>query len=336
MSLRISPIARIGIVVSIALALLIWGINFLKGKDLLNKDNDFYAIYDQIGGLTEANSIKINGYKIGHVGKITLMPESNQLLVHLLIRSDIKVPEGSIALIASADLMGTKEIDLIMADSIKTYHESGDTLIAKAEGTLKEQVSIQMLPLKEKAEDLMKSMENALAIVEYIFNEKTRDNLAKSFENIKKTVDNLESTTRNLDTLVVNEKGKLARILSNIESISTNLKNNNEQISNIIKNFSSISDSLARSQIASTINNANNAISQADSIIGKINRGEGSIGQLINNDVLYKNLESSSLNLSKLLDDIQRNPKRYVRFSLFDLGRTVNMVEDKKKEKEKK
>jgi len=132
-----------------------------------------------------------------------------------------------------------------------------------------------------------------------------------------------------------NEKYVLARIFSNIESITNNLKNNNEQINQILNNFSMISDSLQKSNIKNTIQNANTVLLQANSILGKINRGEGSFGLLINNDTLYRNLENASKNLDKLMQDLRENPKRYVRFSLFDFGRTVIIDENGNKIKKR-
>jgi phospholipid/cholesterol/gamma-HCH transport system substrate-binding protein len=175
-----------------------------------------------------------------------------------------------------------------------------------------------------------------MSVIQNIFNENTRENLSKTFASIKLTIENLEHTSFTLDTLMQHEKWVLARIFANIESITNNLKNNNEMLTKIITNFSAVSDSLAKSDIKSTIYNANLALTQANEIIGKINRGEGSLGLLINNDSLYRNLDNASRNLDLLLQDLRENPKRYVRFSLFDFGRTVVVDENGKKVKKSK
>ena len=99
--------------------------------------------------------------------------------------------------------------------------------------------------------------------------------------------------------------------------ITGNLKNNNDNINNIINNFSTISDSLAKAEIPRTFNNINSTINDLANIANKINKGEGTLGLLVNDDKLYNELQKSAADLNKLLEDIKQNPKKYVRFSLF-------------------
>jgi phospholipid/cholesterol/gamma-HCH transport system substrate-binding protein len=232
--------------------------------------------------------------------------------------------------------MGSKGINLKIGNS-NNMLSNGDTIISKIEKDLKEQVSAQMLPLKIKAEDLMVSIEDAIKVVRNIFNKTNTDNIENTLRNLNKTFTTLKHTSTELDSILTNSRGKLDRIFSNVSSITTNLRNNNEQITFILKNLATVSDSLAKSKLLSTINNANRTLAQTDSIMRKINSGEGTIGQLVNNDTLYQNLETASRNLDLLLIDIRENPKRYIHYSLFDFGKTivVNNKDDLKKKKGK-
>jgi len=334
--MKISNEIKIGFISILTIAFCIWGFNFLKGKNILKNTKTYYAVYEKVGGLLESGSILINGYKVGMVEDIYFLPDqSGNLLVRIEIGKKYKIPKKSIAQIYSSDIMGTKAIELLLSDSL-SHHNEGDTLLSNLERNLAEQVSMQMLPLKHKAEDLMKDMQEAVEIVKYIFNESTRDNLSKSFLSIKNTITNLEKTSFTIDTLLLHEKGKLTNFFSNIESISSNLRENNENLTHIIDNFSAISDSIAKSEITSTIYNANLTLSQANEIVNKINKGEGSIGLLLNNDTLYYNMVDASMNLGKLLKDIRLNPKKYIHFSVFDIGRTVSIAEEKDKKNKKK
>lgn len=333
MKLSFSKYTSIGLVVIIAIIGLVWGFNFLKGKNLFVKENIYYSVYDRIDGLVESSPVVLNGLKIGQVRNIQFHSDnSGRIVVEFAIKQDIQLRDSTVAQIASIDLMGTKSVELIQGGSTK-FHEKGDTLFSSLEQSIKDQVSIQMLPLKVKAEELMLSLDSVLVVFQYIFNESTRDNISNTFASIKMTIKNLENTSIALDTLMQNEKSKLSRIFSNIELISSNLRNNNEQITLILNNFANISDTIAKADIGKTINGANKAISDIDLILGKINRGEGTLGMLANNDTLYNNLEDATYNLNKLLIDIEKNPKRYAHFSLFDFGRTT--VEKDKNENKK-
>lgn len=312
----------------------------MKGKRFFKDPFYYYVIYNKIDGLELSSPVVINGMKVGKVREINFMPNRKGLLI---VRFDLEkkfdIPDSTIAQIYSMDIMGTKAIQLSLGKS-KKMHNVGDTLISSMELDLKDAVSAQVLPLKIKAEGLILAVDSILQVIKYIFNENTRDNMKQSFESIKLTVANLESTSKNLDTLVTSERGKLSRIFSNIESISFNLKTNNDKITNILNNFSSLSDTLVKSNIKNVILNADRILSKTNKIIEDINNGKGTIGMLINNDSLYRNLENASNNLNKLVFDINENPKRYVHFSIFDRGRTYLIKDkgelDKLKKKEKK
>jgi phospholipid/cholesterol/gamma-HCH transport system substrate-binding protein len=335
MAIKISNEVKIGFLVLITIGIVIWGFQFLKGKNLFENRSTYFVIYDRVDGMGESSPVLINGLKVGIVTDISFLHDSlNRIIVKMLVDKGYQIPDSSVAEIYSADLMGSKAIRLNLTH-LKKYYKSGDTLFSKIEQDLKSQVSTQMLPLKTKAEELMLSIDSVMSVIQNIFNENTRDNLSKTFASIKETISNLERTSISLDTLMQNEKYVLTRIFANIESITSNLKNNNEKIAVIIENFSMISDSLQKANIKQTILNANNALIQANSILGKINRGEGSFGMLINNDTLYRNLENASRNLDRLMQDLRENPKRYLHFSLFDFGRTTIVDENGNKVKKR-
>lgn len=327
---------KIGAIISLIIFGLFWGVNFLKGKGVFDNDKILYVVYDRIDGLGVANPVLINGFTVGQVRDIRFLPDtSGRLIVEIAIKDNYRIPGKSVARIFSSDLMGTKAIELIFGDG-NYLQQSGDTLIADFEGSLQELVSIQMLPLKNKAEDLMKQMEEAIEIVNYVFNEDTREDIMSSFKNIKITFENLENSSSNLDSIVNDGKNKMENILTNIESITQNLNKNNELISNTLINLSNISDSIAQSNLKQAINETYTVLAQLNEITTKINNSEGSLGLLLNNDTLYNNLEDVTYNLNRLLEDLRNNPKRYVHFSAFNTGKTVYVDDNPTDSKNKK
>lgn len=317
-----------GISAVVILLVAYWGFNFLRGTSLFNKTNLYYVYYDRIEGLNESSPVTVNGYQIGKVSEITFLPDQDcKLLITLEISDEFLLPDSTIARIYSMDLMGSKGVELIFGNSSE-YHQPNDTLIGEVEQSLKDQVSVQMLPVKNQAEDLMKEIEKAIAVISYIFNEETRANLEQSFASIKTTMAYLESSAYGLDTMLTRESGKISRILSNVEFISLSLRNNHEQITNIINNLSEFSDTLVALEISQTILEANKALADFNAIMERVNNGEGSLGQLLNDDKLAIQLENAAMNLDKLLKDLRLNPKKYVNFSLMNIGRTVNVTDE--------
>lgn len=317
MNVKISKEVRVGIVTAIAIGFFIYGFNYLKGRDLFSTQRKFYAVYNDIDGLVEANPLLINGYKVGMVGKIRLVQDtSSRVIITLLLDDAVLIPQNSIAKVISSDILGSKAVQLILGSGTD-YVVEGDTLLSAQEDNLKQSVNKTIAPLQRKAEGLIASIDSVLVVVQQVFNESARQNLAKSFESIKQAITSLETTSYRLDTLVISEKLNISSILTKINVLATTLAGNSDKLTNVINNFSDISDSLAKSNLTAAVNNADIALSQASGIMNKINRGEGTMGMLINNDSLYRKLDKSAEDLDKLLLDLRINPERYVRVSVF-------------------
>jgi len=315
--LKISREIKVGFVFVVAIAIMIWGLMYLKGLEIFKSKRTFYAQYDYVNGLVAANPVSIKGMKVGQVKTLYFSKKDRgKIVVELIVENDYPIPRNSLAKIVSTGLIGSKEIEIELGDS-KEMLENGDTLKALTEATLGEEVNRQLLPLKKKAENLISSIDTVATIVQALLNKNTRDNLFEAIEHVKEALQNLAHTTYNIDTLVDTQRKHLASIISNVESISTNLHQNNDKIKNILTNFSNISDSLAKANIPAIFNNVNRTISDLDLAIGKINRGEGTVGLLLNDEKLYDEVTKAAKELNLLLEDIKANPAKYIKVSVF-------------------
>lgn len=328
--MKISKEFKIGVVVLFAIGAFIWGFNFLKGSDIFSHKYELYTIYPKIDGLVPANPLLINGYKIGQVTKISLINRGgkNQVLVKFLLTEDVKIPKNSVAKAVSSDLLGSKAVEVVFSENTE-YVNSGDTLISETEEGLKESVDKRLTPLQKKAEGLIASIDSVMTIVQFVLNDKTRENLSKSFEGIKKAINSLEQTAYKLDDLVASEKAKISSILTKLNSLAGVMEKNTGRIDNIIANANTLSDSLAKSQLKQAINNADKTLKEMNTLIAKINEGQGTLGKLAKNDSLYNNLNKSSEDLDKLLKDLRINPERYIHFSVFGRKEKKSVKEQK-------
>ncbi len=315
---------KTGILFTIIILLSVWGVNYIRSNDLLSNQIRLYSVYSDVKELSEGNHVFLNGTKIGKVSKVGFLNgDLNKLVVEFHIRNGIKIPDSSIALITSTDIMGTMGLKILLNKNTKTYYKSGDTLRSRVENSLSEEVNKQILPLKLKTENMLGTLDSLLVAFRSVFNPKTRSNIKQSFEHIQITLTNLEHTTSTLDTLMTTEKVRIAKIIDNAESITNNLKNNNENIEKILSNFGDISDSLSASGFVNIIHNADTAVNKLSSVLNKIDKGEGSLGLLLKDEKLYNELKKASSDLDDLLLDIKKNPKRYVRFSAIDFGKKI-------------
>ena len=305
---------KIGFVALLAIVALFIGVNYLKGLDVLNPSRKFYAKYENIGGLKVGSSVFVNGYQVGMVSNIDLLANENQqLLVTISIEKDFDIPKNSILKIVNQDLMGTKSINLILGDAA-SFAVDEDTLISGMEGSLQEEVSAQILPLKIKTEELIGSIDSVMKIITAILDKDARENLSNSLQSLDQTFLLMNQSMIKVNQIVDQNDERISSIVKNLEA-------NNDEITNILKNFSNISDDIAQSNIK-------NLLTSLSAASKKINDSEGSLGMLINDKDLYLNLEKSSKELEALIKDIKANPKRYVSFSI--IGGSTPTQQEKK------
>lgn len=308
--MKIRNEVKVGILITAALAALLWGLNYLKGKDVFTSRNKYYAVYTSVDGLVASNPVLMNGYRIGIVNDISFMPDnSGRLLVSLLVEKDVFVSRNSIAKIYNSDLIGTKALRIDLGNATDRL-EDGDTLMAELEQGLADKVGKELGPLREKTEALVVSIDSMVNMLKTVFDPNTRNNLQSG-------IGHMNNTLASFDEMMNSDKGKLKIMIDNLASITTNLKENNAQITNILNNLSQVSDTLAGEHFANTIRKAEEVMEQTNQVMMKINSGEGSLGQLVNDKGLYNNLDSTATSLDALLKDMKDNPKRYVHFSVF-------------------
>lgn len=311
--MKVASEIKVGAVIIVAIGLLYFGMNYLKGSDIFSNSRYFYAIYDKVDGLNTDNVVLVNGYKVGRVASITLLPqEQNSIIVKMeILENGLLIPDSTVAKIVSQDLLGSKAITLEFGNDTN-YHESGDTLISGIEEALKSVIEEKLAPLQAQVELVIDETRDLVTSTKILVNTTN-----ESVEKAKTSMDIINKTTADIDKLVIEQNANLTRVLGDITAIATNIRNNSENINEIMENVAIISDSLTRANYASAIQNASNALAQLDSMILKINQGEGSLGMLLSDDRLYNNLEQAALEIDKLAEDLRVHPERYVHFSVF-------------------
>ena len=301
---------KVGVLATIAIVLLVLGYNLLRGKNVFSRDNIFYIRYDNAAGIAPAGAVRYNGMKVGHVQDIKLAKDgSGRIIVSVAVTPDLKIPVGSTATVVSPDFISPKAIQLDFT-AVNKFYMNGDTLIAGvARNSMKE--------VQSQAEALIASMDSAINSISGIFNSETKMNLQRSVKSIESTLSTLDKATSKVDVMLSDNVSRLDRIFSNVESITANLKNNQDEINTMLNNLTAISDTVRRSEVGATIRQAKEVLEQTAAVMNKINEGQGSMGLLVNDDRLYRNLETSSKSLDALLTDMKANPNRYVQVSVF-------------------
>lgn len=312
--MKYSKEIKTGIVVVVAIALFIYGYNFLKGRDIFSTSLDLYVKYDHVDGLTSNNTVQVNGFKVGTVRDIKLDPETGKLIVHFIVSDDnLVLTDSAIAVIQSGGLLGNMEISLVTSPKGKIV-EDNDYIRGQNAVALKDQVNQELLPLKNKVVSLVGSIDSMVTVFSAIINEQSAEDITASFENIRLALESFRNTAYNLDTMVKSSHKGVTAIVMNMKQFSDMMASNKDTLALAMANFKNISDSLAKSKMKTAIDNAASALANADTLLARINR-EGASAVLMGSDTaIISDLRYSNAQMAFLLEDIAKYPGRYLPF----------------------
>lgn len=301
----------IAAIVITGIALLIFGLNYLKGMDLLRRGHTYYAVYDDVSGINDATAVLFNGYKVGQVvGTNMLSDGSGRIAVAMQINEPrLKLTKDTRAELYNADLFN-RAVRITLGTGAPAV--PGDTLPGGAGLSLTESVSSQIDPLKRKAEAILASADSVLSAVQLILNDKARGDIDASFTNLRNTLENINATTRKLDELIAKESGHISGILDNVDKVSTNLAANNAHITNILANMDSATTAFAHGRMERMMGDLETTTAELKDLMARMKSGEGTLGKMMSDDSLYHNLNAATHQMDLLLEDLRLNPHRYL------------------------
>lgn len=310
----------VGIVSSIGIIGLVLGFFFLKGEVVWEEKDAYYAVFPKADGLVPGNNVVLNGIKVGTVSKVNINSKDVRTALVKFEVSDplVKIPIGSVAKL-EADLLGTASIALKYNYDSSEMHDVGDTLSTEVQEDLQGEIDKRIQPLMLKMEALISSADTAITIIESVFSKNT-DNLNETFDGLKEAIINFESVSVELDSFMTTLSGsryKITRLLSNVESITNNLKLSNEEITTMLSNMSDITDSVKQIDLIGVVNDAKLALDGVNLILDDVRNGDGTITKLMQDSTLYENMNIMVEEASRLVENIQEHPNRYLQFAVF-------------------
>lgn len=294
----------VGILVILGTLMSIFSYNYLKGINLFEKTRTFKIVYAKVDGLSPSNPVTLNGYKIGKVQKINFNPnDTKELIVDVIIENDVKFSKTSKAELYETGLIGGKAIAIIPDYDNNVIAKSGDYLIGIVKPGLTDLVNQIMPQIQLQLEAVMQKAEIVLSNVNSLFDEKTKESLKSSIDEFGSLTNSLSETSENINDFIKDNSPNLTTTINNLNATSLKMKD--------------VSNSISEVDLNLILTNLDSTISNLNKITHKLNQGEGTVGKLLYDDGLFKNLDNATKNLEELIEDIKLNPKRYVHFSIF-------------------
>jgi phospholipid/cholesterol/gamma-HCH transport system substrate-binding protein len=312
---KISNETKIGALAVVSITLLILGFSFLKGKKLFSDSKTLVGKFANINGLTNSNPVSVNGLQVGTVFNISPSKDMHNILVTMTINGDYDIPDNSIAIIKPNPL-GITTLEIKLGDS-KTFLKDKGIINTEANAGILDDILQKADPVLYAMKIALKSIDSLVGKVNAVIDPEAKKNFGTTLENLNKVTGSLIVSAASLQMLLNTQTGTLAKTLNNLSSVTGNLASNNDKISAVLTNLDKTTTKLSKLELQNTLDSLDATIHNLNAVVSAFNTSNGTIGLLLNDPSLYKNLTSTSNKLNLLLDDIRVNPKRYVNISVF-------------------
>ncbi len=287
---QIALVALVGIVV------LFFGLKFLKGLTLFSTDDSYYVEFDDISGVSASCPVYANGYRVGVVEDVIFNYDSQEKIVAVVgLNKQLRLPKASTAEIAS-DLLGNVKLELRFGPDLNDLMEPGDTLYGKKQsGALGK--AADMLP---QIENMLPKIDSILANVNMLLSNPA---ISSSLHNVDLITAHLATTTSELNRLTASLNQQMPGTLTKVDGL--------------LDNTTTLTKNLSDLDIAMTMAKVNNTLQNVEQMTAKLNSNEGTLGLLMRDQELYRNMASTMGHVDSLMIDLKQHPKRYVHFSIF-------------------
>ena len=289
----------IGICVALAIVILCFGIEFLKGINVFKPSNFYIAEYENVEGLEVAAPVTIDGYKVGQVREINFNYENpGKIQVLIAVNKQLHIPVDSRAMIGSTLLSGSY-VEILMGTSSEMIPLGGEI----QSGTVPDMMSSISNDILPSVSSIMPKIDSLLISVNHLVADPA---IAASLKNIETLTSNLSATSQNLNSLM---QRQVPGILNGANVAVANLDT-------ITANLTSLSEELNRLPLAQTIENVNGLTSNLVKFTGNLNNPNSTLGELTQDSELYDKLNRLTADIDSLIIDIKKNPKRYISIKL--------------------
>lgn len=299
----------IGLTVVVSICILYWGIEYLKGINLLKPANFYYAKFEKVNGLTVASPVTVNGFKVGQVREITYDYDTNQISVELSFEKGLKIPDGS-TITFSNELLGAAALQLNLGAS-KTFMEVGSVISTQTQGGLMDKVGNDMMPalvsILPKVDSIVGSVNQILA----------NPAIAASVTRCDAITRELAASSAQLTELMASLNKAIPGMVHNANGVLANANALTGDLRTTTGNLNTITGNLKELPLDTTLNRINATLANVQRLTAKLNNENSSLGMLLNDKKLYQNATSTVASLDSLLQDVKKHPKKYVTIKVF-------------------
>lgn len=297
MKKKFSKEVKIGIAFVIALFILYFGINFLKGINVFKPSNSYTVVFDNVTGLTLSSPVVMNGFQVGLVYSMKLENDTaNKVAVILNLDKGVRLNKGSKVKL-DVSLMGTATVILEQNPYTEEYYTIDDRIPGVRIAGMMESLGGDVMP---QIGALVPKIDSILMGLQLLVNNPA---LVKSLENVEVITSDLAVSSKQLNQMMLSLNKNIPTMTNNMTTVSNDLAGMTTQLKSI--------------DIASSYNSIDSTLRNVQGLSSKLNSKDSSLGLLLNDRALYDSLNVTISNASLLLKDVKENPSRYINVKVF-------------------
>lgn len=307
--MKYSKELKIGFFVVTVLVVSFFVINYLRGKDIFNREIDLVAYYENVEGLAESAPVYIKGYKAGQVTSVDYLPGKGVFKVVCSVKKQFKIPKDSKMTIYAVDIMGGKGVKIDFGQAEKLAGD-GATLAAAYEPGLLDGLGTQITPLVSKVNNTLDSLSVTISGVNRILGDENQAHIANTLAHLESTVKDVSLVAAAIE----DRSDEIDRFICDLVALSGKLSviadKADAAVEGVNEAVGVVTDTITEADIQGVIESFH-------ALLNNINDPDGTVGKLLKDGSVYESLDSLLIDIDSLVRKIQENPKKYMKLSVF-------------------
>lgn len=296
---------KIGIFVVTVLVVSFFVINYLRGKDIFNREIEVVSYFDDIQGLAESAPVFVKGYKAGQVISVEYITAEKRFKVVCSVSNEFEVPEDSEMTIYAVDIMGGKGVRIDLGES-QNLVADGDILEPAFEAGLLDGLAAQLTPMLSKVNNTLDSLSVTVSSVNALLGEANQARIAGTLAHLERTMSDISDVA----ALVEGRSDDLNTFMTSLSALSAKLNAIVEKVGGTVDGVNEVVGQIGEADIAGVVESFH-------SLLTNINDPDGTVGKLLVDGSVYESLDALLVDVDSLVRKIQSNPKKYMKLSVF-------------------
>ncbi len=296
---------KIGVFVVVVLVASFFVINYLRGKDIFNREIEVVGYFENVEGLAGSAPVFIKGYKAGKVSSVEYLPEQGNFKVVCSVLKEFEIPVDSRMTIYATDIMGSKGVKIDLGESEEMLAD-GATLQPAFEAGLLDGLAAQLTPMLTKVNNTLDSLTVTVSGVNAILGEANQARIANTLSHLERTMKDVSS----IAAAIEGRSEDLNAFITNLSALSSKLASIAEKVDGTVEGVNEVVGQINEADIKGVVESFH-------TLLNNINDPDGTVGKLLVDGSVYNSLDALLIDIDSLVKKIQENPKKYMKLSVF-------------------